>query len=50
MTMQHPKDADGMANNVDPDQPIPHREVCSRSALYAQTYLSKYSHLLQHKL
>ena len=31
-----PKDADGMANSVDPDQ------TASWSALFADTYLSQY--------
>ena len=34
----HPKDADGMANSVDPDQTA----VWSWSALFAETYLSQY--------
>ena len=33
----HPKDADGMANSVDPDQ-----TASSWSALFAETYLSQY--------
>ena len=33
----HPKDADAMANSVDPDQ-----TVWSWSALFAETYLSQY--------
>ena len=33
-----PNDADGMANNVDPDQTAP---LWSGSALFAQTYLSE---------
>ena len=33
----HPKDADGIANSVDPDQTAP---VWSGSALFAQTYLA----------
>ena len=37
----HPKDADGMANNVDPDQTAS-SAVCSWSALFAETYLSQY--------
>ena len=32
-----PKDGDGMANSVDPDQTAP-RAVWSGSALFAQTY------------
>ena len=35
----HPKDADGMANSVDPDQTA---AVWSWSALFAETYLSQY--------
>ena len=35
-----PNDADGMANSVDPDQTAP-KAVWSRSALFAQAYLSK---------
>ena len=34
-----PKDADGMANSVDPDQTAPLGAVWSWSALFAQTYL-----------
>ena len=37
----HPKDADGIANSVDPDQTAPLGAVWSGSALFAQTYLSK---------
>ena len=36
----HPKDADGMANSVDPDQTA--SSVRSWSALFAVTYLSQY--------
>ena len=36
----HPKDADGMANSVDPDQTA--SAVWSWSALFAETYLSQY--------
>ena len=36
-----PKDADGMANSVDPDQTAPLGAVWSGSALFTQTYLSK---------
>ena len=35
------KDADGMANSVDPDQTAPQGAVWSGSALFAQAYLSK---------
>ena len=38
----HPKDADGMANSVDPDQTASSEAVCSWSALFAETYLSQY--------
>ena len=36
-----PKDADGMANSVDPDQTAPLGAVWSGSALFAQAYLSE---------
>ena len=36
-----PNDADGMANNVDPDQTAPVGAVWSGSALFAQAYLSE---------
>ena len=36
-----PKDADRMANSVDPDQTAPLRAVWSGSALFAQTCLSE---------
>ena len=36
-----PKDADGIANSVDPDQTAPLGAVWSRSALFAQTCLSE---------
>ena len=35
----HPKDAAGIANSVDPDQPL--GKVWSGFALFAQTYLSE---------
>ena len=38
----HPKDADGMANSVDPDQTASVEAVWSWSALFAETYLSQY--------
>ena len=38
----HPKDADGMANSVDPDQIASSEAVWSWSALFAETYLSQY--------
>ena len=37
----HPKDAEGIANSVDPDQTAPLGAVWSGSALFAQTCLSK---------
>ena len=36
-----PKDAEGIANSVDPDQTAPLGAVWSGSALFAQAYLSK---------
>ena len=36
-----PKDADGIANGVDPEQTAPLGGVWSGSALFVQTYLSK---------
>ena len=36
-----PKDADRMANSVDPDQTAPRGAVWSGSTLFAQTCLSK---------
>ena len=38
----HPKDADGLANSVDPDQTASSEAVWSWSALFAETYLSQY--------
>ena len=43
----HPKDADGMANRVNPDQTAPLEAVWSGSALFAQTYLSENLRSLQ---
>ena len=37
----HPKNADGMANSVDPDQTASSEAVWSWSALFAETYLSQ---------
>ena len=37
----HPKDADGMANSVDPNQ------TASWSPLFAETYLSQYTEFVQ---
>ena len=36
-----PKDAEGIANSVDPDQTAPLGAVWSESALFAQTYMSE---------
>ena len=38
----HPKDADGMAHSVDPDQTASSEASASWSALFAETYLSQY--------
>ena len=38
----HLKDADGMANSVDPGQTASSEAVWSWSALFAETYLSQY--------
>ena len=37
----HPKDAEGIANSVDPDQTAPLGAVWSGSALFAQASLSE---------
>ena len=37
----HPRDAEGIANSVDPDQTAPLGAVWSGSALFAQTCLSE---------
>ena len=42
IAVMHPKDADGMANSVDPDQTASSEAVWSWSALFAKTYLSQY--------
>ena len=42
IALMHPKDADGMANSVDPDQTASLEAVWSWSALFAETYLSQY--------
>ena len=41
------KDADGIANSVEPDQTAPLGAVWSGSALFAHAYLSKYLGSLQ---
>ena len=38
----HPKDAEGMANSVNPDQTAPSAAVWSWSTLFSQTCLSEY--------
>ena len=42
IALMHPKDADGVANSVDPDQTASSEAVWSWSALFAETYLSQY--------
>ena len=44
----HPKDADGMANSVDPDQTASSEAVWSWSALFDETYLSQYIEFVQY--
>ena len=44
----HPKDAEGIANSVDPDQTAPLGAVWSGSALFAQTYLSENFRILRY--
>ena len=46
----HPKDADGMANSVDPDQTASSEAVWSWSALFAETYLSQYIEFVRYIL
>ena len=41
-----PKDADGMANSVDPDQTAPLGAVWSGFSLFAQPYMSQYLEFL----
>ena len=41
LRVMHPKDAEGIANSVDPDQTAPLGAVWSGSALFAQTCLSE---------
>ena len=42
IALLHPRDADGMANSVDPDQTASSEAVWSWSALFSETYLSQY--------
>ena len=44
----HPKEADAMANSVDPDQTASSEAVRSWSALFAETYLSQYIEFLRY--
>ena len=44
----HPKDADEMANSVDPDQTASSEAVWSWSALFAETYLSQYIEFIRY--
>ena len=46
----HPKEADAMANSVDPDQTASSEAVWSWSALSAETYLSQYIEFLWYLL
>ena len=46
----HPKDADGMANSIDPDQTASSEAVWSCSALFAETYLSQYIEFVRYFL
>ena len=48
IALMHPKDADGMANSVDPDQTASSEAVWSWSALFAETYLSQYIEFVQY--
>ena len=46
----HPKDADGMAYSVDPDQTASSEAVWSWSALFAETCLSQYIEFVRYPL
>ena len=46
----HPKDADGIANSVDPDQTASLEAVWSWSALFAETHLSQYIEFVRYTL
>ena len=50
IALMHPKDADGMANRVDPDQTASSEAVWSWSALFAETYLSQYIEFVRYYL
>ena len=44
----HPKEADAIANSVDPDQTASSEAVWSWYALFAETYLSQYIEFLRY--
>ena len=46
----HPKDAEEMANSVDPDQTASSEAVWSWSALFAEIYLSQYIEFVRYKI
>ena len=49
IALMHPKDADGMANSIDPDQTASSEAVWSWSALFAETYLSQYIEFIRYQ-
>ena len=49
IALMHPKDANGMANSIDPDQTASSKAVWSWSALFAETYLSQYIEFVRYK-
>ena len=48
IALMHSKEADAMANSVDPDQTASSEAVWSWSALFAETYLSQYIEFLRY--
>ena len=50
IALMHPKDADGMAHSVDPDQTASSEAVGSWSALFAETYLSQYIEFVRYRI
>ena len=48
IALMHPKEADAMANSVDPDQTASSEAVWSWSALFAETFLSQYIEFLRY--
>ena len=50
IALMHPKDANGMANSVEPDQTASSEAVWSWSALFAETYLSQYIEFVRYLL